>query len=64
MFVLISRWIKQYLSDFNEAEVRLVFAFRNIGILGWDILHHNVEYAAGDLKTKKQMMLKFIKREY
>ncbi|MEA2006882.1 MAG: hypothetical protein U9O20_01850 [Patescibacteria group bacterium] len=64
MFASISKWMKQYLSEFDETEVRLVFSFRNIGILGWDILHHNVEYTVGDLEAKKQLMVKFIKREY
>lgn len=64
MFTSISKWIKQYLSEFDETEVKLVFAFRNIGILGWDILHHKVEYIKGNLETKKRLALKFIKREY
>lgn len=64
MFAFIPKWMKQYLSEFDEAEVKLVFAFRNIGILGWDILHHNVEYTKGDLERKKQLALKFIRREY
>jgi len=60
----IERWMKEYLSDFNEEEVKLVFAFQCIGILGWDILHHNVEYVAGNKKEKIQSFLKFIRREY
>jgi tRNA A-37 threonylcarbamoyl transferase component Bud32 len=64
MFTSIQRWMKQYLSEFDEAEVKLVFAFRNIGILGWDILHHNVEYTKGDVEAKKRLALKFINREY
>ncbi len=64
MFASIPKWIKQYLSEFDESEVRLIFAFRNIGILGWDILHHNVEYTAGDIEAKKRLALKFVKREY
>lgn len=64
MFASIPKWIKQHLSEFDEAEVKLVFTFRNIGILGWDILHHNVEYTAGDIEDKKRLALKFIKREY
>jgi hypothetical protein len=63
-FASIQKWMKQYLSEFDEAEVKLVFAFRNIGILGWDILHHKVEYMKGDIKVKKQLALKFIRREY
>ncbi|HRZ33993.1 MAG TPA: hypothetical protein P5548_03805 [Candidatus Moranbacteria bacterium] len=64
MFASIQKWMKQYLSEFDEAEVKLVFAFRNIGILGWDILHHKVEYTKGDIEAKKQLALRFIKREY
>ena len=64
VFASIPKWIRQYLSKFDQAEVKLVFAFRNIGILGWDILHHKVEYTQGDLEKKKQLILKFIKREY
>lgn len=64
MFELITRWMRQYLSEFDEDELRLVFAFRNIGILGWDILHENIEYTVGNIEMKKKMALKFIKREY
>lgn len=64
IFTSIPRWMKQYLFEFDKEEIRLVFAFRGIGILGWDILHHKVEYAKGDLEKKKQLILKFIKREY
>ncbi len=50
------------LSERYEYEVKLVFAFRNIGILGWDVLKN------GDSKgfdpKKQELMLKFIKREY
>lgn len=63
-FASIPKWMNQYLSEFDETEVKLVFAFRNIGILGWDILHHKVEYIKGNLETKKRLALKFIKREY
>lgn len=59
----IPRWMKKYLPDFEEEEVRLIFAFRNIGILGWDVLHGNVEYMAGDMSKKKEAMLRFIQRE-
>lgn len=60
----IPGWIRKYASEFDEAEVKLVFAFRNIGILGWDILHHNVESVRGNLATKKESMLRFIRREW
>lgn len=64
IFAAIPKWIKQHLCEFDGAEVRLIFAFRNIGILGWDILHHKVECTAGDLGNKKKLALRFIKREY
>lgn len=64
MLTSIPKWIKQYLSEFDESELRLLFAFRNIGILGWDILYHEVEYISNDIELKKQLALKFIKREY
>jgi hypothetical protein len=64
MFTDIKRWGEEYLHGFSEGEVKLVFAFRNIGILGWDILHENVEYMRGNLEKKKQVSLKFINREY
>jgi hypothetical protein len=64
VFTFIPRWIKQYLSEFDEDEVKIVFAFRNIGILGWDILHHKAEEGQGNIERKKQLALKFIKREY
>lgn len=63
-FASIQKWIRQYLSEFDEDEVRLVFAFRNIGALGWDILHHNVEYLKGNLEEKNRLALRFIKRDY
>lgn len=64
VFVSIPRWIKQYLSGFDEDEVKLVFAFRNVGILGWDILKHKAEEGKGNIERKKQLALKFIRREY
>ncbi|MCD6149262.1 hypothetical protein J7J13_00565 [bacterium] len=64
IFKAIPRWTKEYLSDEDWEEVKLVFAFRNIGTLGWDALFHKVEYTHGNMEEKKQLMLKFIKREY
>lgn len=62
IFESIPRWVRQYLSEFDENEVRLVLAFRFIGILGWDILHNQVEYVRGNLKEKKELALQFIRR--
>ncbi len=62
IFALILELIKRDLSEFNEDEVRLVFAFRSIGMLGWDIIHNKDE--CGNIEAKKQLALRFIKREY
>lgn len=64
VFASIPGWMKQYLSEFDENEVKLIFAFRNIGILGWDILKHKAEEGKGNIERKKQLALKFIRREY
>lgn len=64
IFASIPKWMKQYLSEFDEKEIKLVFAFRNIGILGWDILEHKAEEGMGNIERKKQLALKFIRREY
>lgn len=64
MFAFIISCLKQYLTEFDEEEIKLVFAFRCLGILGWDILQHKVEYTKGNLEIKKQLILKFIKRVY
>lgn len=63
IFSLIPKWIKQYLSEFDEDEVKLVFAFRSIGILGWDMLHEG-DLGKGDFETKKELLLRFIRRDY
>jgi len=64
VFEAIPKWIKQYLPNEDWEEIKLIFAFRNIGILGWDTLFHKAEYVRGNMEEKKQLMLKFIKREY
>lgn len=64
IFESIPRWVRQYLSEFDENEVRLIFAFRFVGILGWDILHNRVEYVKGNLEKKKGFALRFIRREW
>ena len=64
VFKAIPGWIKQYLSDFDRDEIKLVFAFRNIGILGWDIIKHKAEEGNGNIERKKHLALRFIKREY
>lgn len=58
-------WMKQYLDPerFDWAEVKLVFALRCIGILGWDMLHRG-DKGAGDTKKKIEILLRFIRREY
>jgi hypothetical protein len=56
--------MKQYLANFSEMEIKLVFAFRNIGILGWDMIHCKAEDGKENFERKKQLALKFIRREY
>lgn len=62
-FNCIVGWMKQYLSACEWEEIKLVFALRCIGILGWDMLHRG-DYGKGDFEIKKNFLLKFIKREY
>ncbi|PID51698.1 MAG: hypothetical protein CR954_00460 [Candidatus Moraniibacteriota bacterium] len=50
--------------QFHEEEVRLVFALRNLGILGHDMLRHNVSYLGGDFERKRDLALTFIRRQY
>lgn len=56
-------YMKKYLLDFDWEQIKLVFAFRCIGILGWDILYRG-DIGTGDLKKKKEILLRFINREY
>lgn len=64
VFEQIQEWIDEYLSDFNKDEIKFILSFRAIGLLGWDILHHNVEYTNGDIEEKKSILLQLIKGEY
>ena len=64
VFKNIPRWMGDYLLDYDEQEVRLVFTLRMMGILGWDIIHENVEYIHGDIESKKAVALRCINREY
>lgn len=56
-------WMKKYLAQHDWEEVKLVFALRCIGILGWDMLHRG-DFGKGDTVKKKEILLKFIRREY
>lgn len=56
-------WIGEYLGDFDKDEVKLVFALRCIGILGWDMLHLGAGTTA-DMKTKTRNLLRFIRQEW
>lgn len=58
------KFIDKYLADKDREEVKLVFALRTIGILGWDIIYNQTNSVGGDIEQKKQLALKFIKREY
>lgn len=55
-------WMKANLSAENWDEVKLVFALRCMGILGWDMLHRGDE-GSGDFSRKKDILLRFIRRE-
>lgn len=59
----IAGWIKQYLGQYDWEEVKLVFALRCIGILGWDIFHRG-DHGKGDIRIKEKLLMKFIRREY
>lgn len=64
-FHKIVSWMKQYLDleRFDWEEVKLVFALRCIGILGWDMLHRG-DRGVGDTKKKIEILLRLIRREY
>ncbi len=64
LFPVIVKSIKEFSknNDLDFEEMKLVFAFRNIGILGWDVLYSGDPM--GDNKRKQRLMLKFIKQEY
>jgi len=58
-------WFDKYLVEFDQEEVKLVFAFRAVGILGWDILQQEKrcnKQIAND--NKKSELLNFIYRTY
>jgi len=56
-------YMAQYLTDFDSEDVKLVFAFRCIGILGWDMLK-NGDLGEGDSSQKKRDLVRFIKMKY
>ncbi len=56
-------WMQKYLGDYDWEEIKLVFALRCVGIMGWDALHRG-DHGVGDFEQKKEMLLKFIRREY
>lgn len=62
-FHRVAGWMKQYLKQYDWEEVKLIFALRCIGILGWDMLHRG-DFGKGDTEMKKKLLLKFIRREY
>lgn len=62
-FNRIVGWMKQYLGEYEWEEVKLVFALRCIGILGWDMLYRG-DYGKGDFEIKKELLLKFVRRDY
>lgn len=62
-FNFIIDQMKQNTKDFDWEEVRLIFALRCVGILGWDMIHRG-DYGAGDKNEKIKYLLRFINREY
>jgi len=56
-------WMKKYLGKFDWEEIKLVFALRCIGILGQDMLNQE-DLGKGDRVLKKEILLKFVRREY
>lgn len=60
----IVSWISEFLlrEEYDPEEVKLVFALRCMGVLGWDILHRR-EHSPGG-KCKIDMLLRFIRRDY
>lgn len=63
VFGKVPGWMKQYLAKFDKEEVKLVFAFRAMGAVGWDIIRHKGDEAQGDINRKIGLLLKFINRE-
>lgn len=65
VFESIPGWLRTHLNRFDYAEVRLVFALRNLGILGWDILHHKMtDIVHGRLEDRKRVILRLITGQY
>lgn len=62
-FELFTVWMKSSLKEEGWEEVKLVFALRCIGILGWDILHRGDE-GEGEFAQKREALLRFIDRKY
>lgn len=62
-FEKIVSWMKQNIENQDWEEIKLVFALRCLGILGWDMLHRG-DMGKGDTEKKKEFLLKFIRREY
>lgn len=62
-FEKIIGWMKQYVTSQDWEEVKLVFALRCIGILGWDMLQRG-DFGVGDSKKTREILLKFIRRDY
>ena len=62
-FDKITGWMKKHLSEENWEDVKLVFALRCIGILGWDMLHRG-DFGTGRSDVKINLLKKFILRDY
>lgn len=62
-FDFVISQMKEKTSDFDWEEVRLVFALRCLGVLGWDVVNRG-DYGEGDKSEKMKFLLKFIRRNY
>ncbi len=64
LFTIINEAMTKYLGHFDQEEVRLVFAFRCIGVLGQDILNNPTHSSDPNMEAKFPYLLKWIRREY
>jgi len=56
-------WMDRYLRSCDREAVKLIFALRAVGILGWDMLHRG-DLGGGDSEVKRELLLRIIRREY
>ena len=59
----IPELIEKYLGTYPQEEVRIVFAIRSMGLLGWDILNSS-DSINGSRYDKIMAAVQFIKRKW